>query len=199
MKIAIYVRVSTGKQDLANQLNPLLEYSKNKGFEVVEIYKDISSGNSLKRNAMNKMLEDSHKRKFKAILIWALDRLTREGLSKTINLIEHLNKIGIDVISYSEPFLDTTNELVKNTFLALIASLAKAEREKISERTKAGLNRVKAKGIKIGRPTISDKIKNKVLNLLSKNLGIREIARQCNVSAMYVSIISRRQRNLISI
>jgi DNA invertase Pin-like site-specific DNA recombinase len=46
------------------------------------------------------------------------------------------------------------SELVRNILLALLASLAKVEAQKISERTKAGMARARAKGKRIGRPAI---------------------------------------------
>ncbi|MEM5867383.1 MAG: recombinase family protein [Candidatus Aenigmatarchaeota archaeon] len=50
MKAAIYVRVSTDKQELENQLQPLLEYANRQGYEVVKVYKDIASGKDSKTN-----------------------------------------------------------------------------------------------------------------------------------------------------
>ncbi|MCL5277193.1 MAG: recombinase family protein [Deltaproteobacteria bacterium] len=89
--------------------------------------------------------------------MWALDRLSREGMRRTVQLIEMLERMGIGVISYSEPYLDTTNELARNILLAVVSTLAKAERERISERTKAGLARVKRSGKKLSRPPVASK------------------------------------------
>ena len=49
---------------------------------------------------------------------------------------------------YTEPHLATDNELVRNILLAVLSSLAKVEAQKISDRTRAGMARAKAKGIK---------------------------------------------------
>jgi hypothetical protein len=57
--------------------------------------------------------------------------------------------------SYSEPHLSTDNELVRDVLLAVLASLAKLERQKISERTKAGLERARARGKRLGRAPFS--------------------------------------------
>jgi DNA invertase Pin-like site-specific DNA recombinase len=56
--------------------------------------------------------------------------------------------------SDTEPHIATDNELVRNILLDLLSSLAKVEAQKISDRTRAGMARAKAKGIKIGRPRI---------------------------------------------
>lgn len=187
MKAAIYVRVSTGKQDIENQLNPLLAFAERKNFEVTTVYRDIASGKNLRRDSLKKMLEDAQKRKFEIILVWALDRLSREGLSKTIFLIESLNHIGVNVISYTEPYLDTTNEMAKNILLALLSTLASTEREKISERTKAGIARVRKRGVVVGRPKLPEKVRLQALDLLKQKIGVRETARRIGVSPMYIS------------
>ena len=64
--------------------------------------------------------------------------------------------------SYTEAHLATDNELVRNILLALLASLAKVEAQKISERTKAGMARAKAQGKHIGRPSVSAKIQSQI-------------------------------------
>ena len=58
--------------------------------------------------------------------------------------------------------LSRKNELVRNILLATLSSLAKLEREKISQRTKAGLERARAKGKVLGRPRFSDGDRDKL-------------------------------------
>jgi DNA invertase Pin-like site-specific DNA recombinase len=62
--------------------------------------------------------------------------------------------------------LSTDNELVRNVLLAVLASLAKLEREKISQRTKAGLERARANGKILGRPRFSDGDREKLRRAL---------------------------------
>jgi DNA invertase Pin-like site-specific DNA recombinase len=87
-------------------------------------------------------------------------RFTREGMVPTILHLQRLASHGVGFHSYTEPHLATDNELVRNILLALLASLAKVEAQKISECTRAGMARAKAQGKRIGRPTISRKIKD---------------------------------------
>src|SRR5208283_5285188 len=63
---------------------------------------------------------------------------------------------GVSFHSFTEEHLSTDNELVRNILLATLASLAKLEREKISQRTKAGLERARANGTILGRRRFSD-------------------------------------------
>jgi len=182
MKVAIYVRVSTEKQETENQLGPLQEFAQRKGYEIAGVYKDIATGTNTDRESFKRMMSAAHQKRFEAILVWSLDRLSREGMVKTINLLEHLNNIGVGVISYTEPYLDTTNELARNILLAVLSTLAKAEREKISERTKAGLIRARREGKHIGRPGISEKQRQKILTLRARKWSLRAISQKIGVS-----------------
>jgi DNA invertase Pin-like site-specific DNA recombinase len=75
----------------------------------------------------------------------------------------------------------TDNELVRNILLALLASLAKVEAQKISERTRAGMARARAQGKRIGRPALPHKLKQQIAQRvaggdtayrIAKDLGI---------------------------
>ena len=90
------------------------------------------------------------KRRFDCVLFWALDRFSREGMAQTIAHLQCLMSYGVAFHSYTEPHLATDNELVRNILLALLSSLAKLEAQKISDRTKAGMARAKANGIRSG-------------------------------------------------
>jgi DNA invertase Pin-like site-specific DNA recombinase len=115
-----------------------------------------------KRKQFAALFDDAAKRKFECVLFWALDRFSREGMTQTIIHLQRLTSYGVTFHSYSEPHLATDNEMVKNILLALLSSLAKVETQKISERTKAGMARVRAKGIKIGRPRLGIELRRKI-------------------------------------
>jgi len=163
MRIAIYARVSTDDkgQNPENQLIQLRQWCAGAGHEIVREYIDRESGRkgANGRKQFAALFEDAHKRKFDSVLFWALDRFTREGMVPTILHLQRLASCGVGFHSFTEPHLATDNELVRDILLALLASLAKQEAKRISERTKAGMARAKAQGRRIGRPTISRKIK----------------------------------------
>jgi DNA invertase Pin-like site-specific DNA recombinase len=75
-------------------------------------------------------------------------------MAQTIIHLQRLSSYDVAFHSYSKPHFATDNELVRNILLALLSSLAKVEAQKISERTKAGMARAKAKGMRIGRPKL---------------------------------------------
>jgi DNA invertase Pin-like site-specific DNA recombinase len=83
-------------------------------------------------------------------------------LTQTIIHLQRLSSNGVAFHSYTEPHLATDNELVRNILLALLSSLAKVEAQKISERTRAGMSRAKAKGIKIGRPKLATELRHEI-------------------------------------
>jgi DNA invertase Pin-like site-specific DNA recombinase len=108
------------------------------------------------------LFDDAAKRKFDCVLFWALDRFSREGMAQTIIHLQRLSAYGVAFHSYTEPHLATDNELVRNILLALLSSLAKVEAQKISERTRAGMARAKAKGTKIGRPKLGIELRHEI-------------------------------------
>jgi DNA invertase Pin-like site-specific DNA recombinase len=158
-RVAIYARVSTDDrgQHPENQLMQLRAWCAAAGHQIVGEYIDHASGTigSSKRPRLTAMMEHAHRRQFDLVLVWALDRLSREGMVPTIGHLQRLASYDIRFHSYTEPMLSTDNELVRDIVLAVMASLAKAERQKISERTKAGLQRAKANGKRLGRTPFS--------------------------------------------
>ena len=154
MKIGIYARVSKSdeSQDPKNQLNPLRNYAKSLGGKTVQEYVDMASGGNGDRENFVRMLEDADKRKFDLLLIWSLDRLSREGISNTLGYLARLKRSGVAVKSLQESWLDTRDEGLGQLLLAIFSWVAQQERRRIVERTKAGLERAKRQGKRLGRP-----------------------------------------------
>ena len=137
-KIAIYARVSTDKQELQNQISQLREFAQSSGYEVFKEYTDIISGKETSRPAYDEMFSDAHKRLFKLVLFWDLSRFSRAGTLYTLQKLKELENLGIDWESYNEPYFKSVGQF-KDVVLSVVSTVAKIEREKISERTKAGL------------------------------------------------------------
>ena len=154
MKIGIYARVSKNdeSQDSQNQLNPLRDFAKALSGEIVEEYTDLSSGGNSDREGFTRMLADADRRKFDLLLIWSLDRLSREGISNTLGYLERLKRNGVSIKSLQESWLDTRDEGLGQLLIAIFSWVAQQERKRIVERTMAGLDRAKRQGKKLGRP-----------------------------------------------
>lgn len=69
------------------------------------------------RQEFSQMFQDAAQRKFDLVLFWALDRFTREGLQKTIFYLRQLDDCGVKFHSYTEPYLNTDQELVRDILL----------------------------------------------------------------------------------
>lgn len=154
MKIAVYARVSKSdeSQDPQNQLNPLRDFAKAIGGEIAAEYVDLASGGSGDRESFLRMLSDADKRKFDLLLIWALDRFSREGISNTLGYFQRLQRNGVAIKSLKESWLDTQDSGLGQLLLAIFSWVAQQERMRIVERTKAGLDRARREGKRLGRP-----------------------------------------------
>jgi len=149
---AIYARVSTKDkgQDTENQLSQLRRYAAKQEWEVVEFI-DHDHGDVAERARFLDMFAAAAKREIDLVLTWALDRFTREGVAETFIYIARLATWGVKYESLTEPHFRTTGP-AGELMIAIAAWIAKQERIRISERTKAGLATARAKGKILGRP-----------------------------------------------
>ena len=155
MNAAIYARVSTTDkgQDADNQLAELRGYCSRQGWPVAAEYIDHVSGKTSDREAFKRLFSDASKRKFDVVIVWALDRFTREGVWQTFDHLKKLADSGIKFESYTEAHFRTTGP-AGELMIAIAAWIAKQERVRISERVKAGLDRVRRQGKQLGRPKL---------------------------------------------
>ncbi len=175
-RVALYARVSKddGSQDTANQLDELREFCARSGWLIAHEYIDRVSGARSDRPQFAKLFDDASKRKFDVVLFWALDRFSREGTLATLQHLERLSSHGINWRSYQEAYLDSCGPF-KDVVVSLMATLAKQERLRISERTRAGLNRARREGRVLGRPRVAVDIA-KVRKLQAAGHGLRGVA-----------------------
>ena len=159
IKVALYARVSKDEmssdgslQDPQNQLLPMRKFCEAMSWNISKEFIDRASGGDSNRPQFQAMLGEVRQRHFDLILVWALDRFSREGMNNTLSYIKQLKDYKTGLKSIQESWLDTTQEGVAELLLAIFAWIAQEEKRKISERTKAALARKKALGIKLGRP-----------------------------------------------
>ena len=167
-RTVVYTRVSTTKQEAENQIRQLKKYAEIHNLELTNIYMDEKSGRVSERPQFKQMLNDAYLRKFEIILVWDLTRFSREGIVKTLSYIKKLKKYGVGLKSLQESWLDTSDEGMANLLIAILSWVGEQEAKRISERTKAGLERAKAQGKRIGRPKGSKDKKQR------DNLGYRK-------------------------
>lgn len=183
MKTAIYARVSTRKQEMDNQLQQLREFAAKQGWEVVAEYVDVVSGSGKKeRPRFLAMMQDASQHQFDLLLFWSLDRLSREGIVRTLGYLQQFKSWNVGWRSFTQPFLDTGNAMVTDIVLSVLAAVAQQERLTISERTLAGLRRARKAGKVLGRPKADVDIA-KVEKRRAKGESLRSIASDLGVSA----------------
>ena len=152
MKVCIYSRVSTGEQDTKNQSVVLTDWANRRGYQVAKVYEEKESAwRSGHQRVLAKLIDDARQRRFQAVLVWALDRLSREGALAILSLVHRLSAYGVKVLSYQESWTEAPGELAELLY-ALTGWVARMESQRRSERTKAGLARVRAQGKHLGRP-----------------------------------------------
>ncbi len=152
MKVCIYSRVSTSEQDAKNQSVVLTDWANQRGYQVVKVYKEQESAwKSGHQRELANLVADARQRKFQTVLVWALDRLSREGALAILSLVNKLSSCGVKVLSYQESWTEAPGELAELLY-ALTGWVARMESQRRSERTRAGLARVKAQGRRLGRP-----------------------------------------------
>jgi DNA invertase Pin-like site-specific DNA recombinase len=155
MKCALYIRVSTKDkdQDPRNQLLQLRAFVDGKGWKVAQVYEDRESAGAGKaREAYNRLFADAAKpgRKWDLLLFWSLDRFSREGVYETLHRLKELDRMGVRFLSLQEQYLDTLGPF-REAVMAILAAVAALERDRISERVKAGMARGKLEGKTYGR------------------------------------------------
>jgi DNA invertase Pin-like site-specific DNA recombinase len=181
MKVAIYARVSTTKQDNENQLAQLHEFAAKQGWQVFDNYIDKESGSTSERAEFQRMFADASKRRFELVLFWALDRFSREGVLDTLQHFNRLESYGVSYKSFTEPFFDSCG-VFKDAVVAIMATLAKQERVKRAERTRAGLAVARAKGKTLGRPKTVVARSADISRLRSQGHSLRAIGRSLGIS-----------------
>lgn len=182
MKVALYLRVSTDKQETENQAIQLREFAAKQGWQIALEYCDYESGGKSDRAGFRQMFEHASRRKFDLLLFWALDRLSREGVYQTLQHLNRLESYGVGFRSFTEPYFDSCG-VFKDAVIAIMATLAKQERVKRSERTRAGLARVRAAGKTLGRPRmLNGQHSARIAALLAQGLSRRAIGRELGIS-----------------
>ena len=182
-RAAIYARVSTRDQELENQLHQLRGYAESQGWKIVAENVDVASGGKgqTERQGLDVTFGLAHQRKFDVLLFWSLDRLSREGSRKTIEYLTRLEAAGVGWHSYTEPYLSSLG-IFGDAIIALLSALARQEKVRIGERTKAGMARAKAEGRRIGRPAVDAELARQAADLRQQGLSFAAVGARLGLS-----------------
>ena len=154
-QIAIYSRKSkfTGKgESIGNQVELCKDYVRNMFGEAhvdkCVVFEDEGfSGGNLKRPAFQKMMADVRGRKFKAIVVYRLDRISR-NISDFTGLIDELTKLDVSFVSIREQF-DTSTPMGR-AMMFIISVFSQLERETIAERIRDNMHELAKTGRWLG-------------------------------------------------
>jgi DNA invertase Pin-like site-specific DNA recombinase len=189
-RVALYVRVSTDRQTVANQVARLTEVAEARGWQVVATFTDagVSGAKGRKdRPGLDDMLKQAQRGSFDVVMAWAIDRVGR-SLIDLLGTIEHLNACKVDLY-LDQQQIDTTTPSGKLLF-QVTGAFAEFERSMIRERINAGLARAKAAGKQLGRPRNDDvKRRDAVVRLRKRGFRILKIAREVGAGTSYVQRI----------
>jgi len=139
MKAVIYARFSSDNQreeSIEGQLRECKEYAERNGITVLNSYIDRAlSAKTDNRPEFQKMIKDSSKGLFNIVLVWKLDRFSRNRYDSA-HYKHTLKKNGVKVISATERITDTPEGILLESMLEGYAEFYSAE---LSEKVKRGL------------------------------------------------------------
>ncbi len=186
---AIYARVSTRDkgQDTKNQLRQLREFCAKQDWRVAGEYVDHATGKHSDRDQFQALFAAASRHEFEVVLFWSLDRFSREGVLATLQLLQRLTSYGVGYRSFTEAYLDSCG-MFKDAVISILATVAKQERIRLSERTVAGLERARAKGRVGGRPRVTCN-REQVFSLRQTGCSLGQIAGQLRLSKTTVARI----------
>jgi putative DNA-invertase from lambdoid prophage Rac len=156
LRVAVYLRVSTENQTVENQradIESWLRYHQVTTAETEYYSENDTAWKAGHQRELARLLQDlrTGRRKYDVVLVWALDRLTRQGIVTILQLMHSFKICGARVCSVKEPFLENDSAM-NEAFTALLAWAAKYDSDRKSERVRAAHDRLRALGKPLGRP-----------------------------------------------
>ena len=185
-KVVLYVRVSTDKQSVENQINELTSVAHRNGWEIVDTYSDAGISGAFgrdKRPAFDELLKDANRKKYDGIMVWSIDRIGR-SLQDLISFLNDVQSKDIDLY-IDQQGLDSSTPTGRLMF-SLVGSFAEYERTLIKERVRAGMERAKKTGTKsgraIGRPSnVNEGTKAAVIELHKSGMSMNKICKTLSI------------------
>jgi len=190
MKILSFTRVSTDKQTTDNQKHIILEYAHNNNLKINKIIETtVTTRKKREDREIDTVIQELNDKDI--LLVYSLDRIGRSTL-ETLQIIEDIKNKGIKLIIIKENLvIDKHNTSAMNEMmLTMLSGFAQLERSFISERTKAGLQRVKENGTKLGRQkgqqvkSIFDEHKDKIVELVKLGVTNKRIHEYINIGTV---------------
>jgi DNA invertase Pin-like site-specific DNA recombinase len=193
-RVAIYLRVSTSKQDTDNQLRELSAVADRSGWEIWKVYEDAGISGAKgrdKRAGLDAMLKAVNAKQFDLVATWSVDRLGR-SLTDLLGILQELRDKGVDLFLHQQG-LDASTTAGKAMF-QMLGVFAEFERGIIRERVNAGLARARANGTKLGRRRVEPAVEARILELKADGQGILKIGRKLGIGTSVVQRVVKQER-----
>ncbi len=165
------------QQTIPEQVRQLEELAKRRGWKIVRTVREVASG-AAKRAKRDELLDAARRREFDAILVWKLDRWGR-SVADLVATINELTSLGVAFVSFTEA-LDLSTPSGR-ALAGMLAVFAEFERDLIRERVRAGLERARRDGTRLGRPPTAATHVNEARALRARDLSHAEIARRLGI------------------
>src|ERR1700704_3324812 len=192
-RVAIYLRVSTSKQDTDNQRRELETVAERSGWKVVKIYEDngISGAKGrAHRPGLDAMMKAVNAKEFDMVASWSVDRLGR-SLPDFLPILQGPHEKGVGLFLHQQG-LDPSTSAGKAMF-QMLGVFAEFERGIIRERVNAGLARAKAHGTKLGRRRVKPSVEARILELRANGDGILKIGRKLGIGTRVVQRVFKQE------
>ena len=185
-RIAIYIRVSTSKQDTDNQRRELEAVAERSGWRVVKVYVDAGISGAKGRDqrpGLDAMMNAVNAKEFDMVASWSVDRLGR-SLTDLLSILQGLHDKGVGLFLHQQG-LDTSTTAGK-AMVQMLGIFAEFERGIIRERVNAGLARARANGVQLGRRRIGPAVEARIVELRAKGNGILKIGKTLGIGTSVV-------------
>jgi DNA invertase Pin-like site-specific DNA recombinase len=192
-----YLRVSSQNQKHDSQRSEIRRYLKNNGIHLNRVtwYEDTETGTRLKRPQFDRLQFDIFAGKIKTVILWKLDRLSR-NLRDGVNVLADWADKGIKIIVITQQL--ELSRVIGRTIAALLLGLAEIEHTNIRERQRAGIEAAKKQGVYTGRVRGSTKADpNRARILKAKGLNSNEVAAALGISKRTLRRYTRSDERLM--
>jgi DNA invertase Pin-like site-specific DNA recombinase len=146
MGAAIYLRVSSDRQDAANQELQVraLCTARRYAIDPRHEFRVTEKGDAEKNAVKDACREAARLGEVDVIVVWSLDRWTRAGIGDLIRDVEQLKRWGVALVSVQEPWCDTSDDGTGELLLAIAGWMGRREKARLRERNKATAERLRA-------------------------------------------------------
>lgn len=193
-RVALYCRVSTRDQTVANQQMVLRDWAQARGHVIVAEYLDEGISGSKgrdKRPGLDQMLNDAVRGKFDMLAATEISRIGR-SIQQFVLTMAELHGLGIELY-FQKQALDSTTPLGRAQ-LHMLALMAEWVRDLTIERTREGMERARRQGKHLGRPRVSPYKRERIRALLAAGTSLSRAQRIARVGKSTVIRIRDEMR-----